>query len=77
MRLRLARLEQLPGAHGELLDDGTEGERGEESQTADDQDHADQQPDEQSTMGREGAGRGREASSWPPTTQQSPWPEQS
>ena len=36
-----------------------ERERGEEGETADDEDHADEQTDEQAAMGREGSGRGR------------------
>ena len=39
--------ESLAGEHQEVLDDGTEGEGGEELQAADDEDDADQQADEQ------------------------------
>ena len=53
---RWNRSEQLACPHRELLDDRAEGECGEEGQAADDQDHADQQADEQTAMGREGAG---------------------
>ena len=42
-----------------MLDDRAERQRGEKSEAADDQDHADQQTDEQPAVGRESAGRGR------------------
>src|SRR3954447_14307463 len=44
---RLVRREQSSGGHREMLDDRAERERGEERQSADDEDHADQQADEQ------------------------------
>ena len=50
-----SRSEELAGEHREMLDDGAERERGEECQTADDQDDADQQADEQAARGRERA----------------------
>src|SRR5262245_24576814 len=53
------RREQRARSHREVLDDGTERERGEEGQAADDDDHAHHQADEQAAGGREGARRGR------------------
>ena len=41
-----------------MLDDRPERERREEGETADDQDHADDEPDEQAAGGRERARRG-------------------
>ena len=49
-------LESRAGEHREVLDDRAEREAGKKVQAADDQDHADQQPDEQRAVGREGAG---------------------
>ena len=43
----------VPGHHGEMLDDRPERERREEREAADDEDHADEQTDEQAAMGRE------------------------
>src|SRR6185437_301592 len=54
-------LEQRVRLHREMLDDRSERERGEECQTADDEDDADNQADEQAAGGREGAGRGGDA----------------
>ena len=52
---------RVPAVHREMLDDGSERERGEEGEAADDQDHADEQADEQAAGGRERAGRGGNA----------------
>src|SRR5262249_38888879 len=54
------RSEKLPGHHGELLDDWAKRERREEGETADDEDHADQQADEQTAMRGEGPRRRRQ-----------------
>src|SRR5262245_47202575 len=54
------RCEQRARGHREMLDDGTERERGEEREAADDDDHAHHQADEQGAGGREGAGRRRD-----------------
>ena len=66
--------EGLAGDHREVLDDRTEREGREEGQAANDQDHADEKPDEQSAMGWEGARRGRDAFSSPPSNLRWPWP---
>src|SRR3989442_14618295 len=42
----------------EMLDDRTQGKRRDERQRAHQDDHADQQPDEQGRVGRQGAGAG-------------------
>ncbi len=42
--------ERCSGRHREMLDDGTERERREVGEAADDQDHADQQADKQSPL---------------------------
>src|ERR1700681_2912681 len=49
--------EQGVGVHREVLHDRSERERREEGETADDQDHADDQADEQSACGRKSPGR--------------------
>src|SRR5882757_5331067 len=54
------RSEQIVGVHREVLDDRPERQRREESETADDQDHADDEADEQATVGRQRAGRRRD-----------------
>src|SRR5262245_21293300 len=54
----LARSEQLPRHHGEVLDDRPECQRREEREAANDQDHPDQEAYEQAAIGRESAGRG-------------------
>ena len=54
------RSERRAGGHREMLDDGSERERREEGEAADDQDHADDQADEQPARGRERAGRRRD-----------------
>src|SRR5580692_286978 len=51
--------EEGVGVHRQVLDDRAERERREEGQTADDQDHADNETDEQPAGRRQGAGRGR------------------
>src|SRR6202158_4187279 len=51
------RSEQGIGVHREVLDDGAERKRREEGETADDQDHADDQADEQAACGRKRPGR--------------------
>src|SRR6185437_784865 len=58
--VRDARSEQGVGVAREMLDDRTERQRREEGQTADDQDHADDEADEQAAGGRQRAGRGRD-----------------
>src|SRR6266404_1037188 len=57
---KCVRSEQGVGVHSEVLDDRPERQRREEGETADDQDHADDQADEQAAGGRQGAGRGRD-----------------
>src|SRR5664279_2230214 len=52
-----SKLEQRASGHREVLDDRPERERREEGQTADYQDHADDQADEEAAGGRECAGR--------------------
>src|SRR5262249_7265704 len=54
------RSEDGAGVHREMFDDGPKRERREEGEAADDQDHADDQADEQSARGREGACRRRD-----------------
>src|ERR1700730_5560940 len=53
------RSEQIAGRHRQRLDDRPERERREEGETADDQDYADDQADEQAARRRQGAGRRR------------------
>src|SRR6516164_5365375 len=53
------RSKQGAGIHRQVLDDRPKRERWEKGETADDQDHADHEPDEQATSGRESAGRWR------------------
>src|SRR6202167_2139196 len=53
------RSEQGVGVHCEMLDDRSERQRREEGETADDQDHADHEADEQATGGRQRASGGR------------------
>ncbi len=53
---KCVRSEQGACGHREVLDDRAERQRREESQAADDQDHADHEADEQSAGGREGTG---------------------
>src|SRR6185295_14645783 len=52
----LVRREGGTGSHREMLDDGSERQRREESKAADDENHADDQADEQTARGRERAG---------------------
>src|ERR1700748_1280369 len=54
-----ARSEQVVGGHREVLDNRAERQRREEGETADDQDDAHHEADEQAAGGRECAGRGR------------------
>src|SRR5438132_12286515 len=56
---KCVRSEQGAGIHREVLDDGSERQRREEGEAADDQDHADDQADEQPTRRRQRAGRRR------------------
>src|SRR5712671_4833949 len=53
---RSNRSEQRVAGHREMLDDGSERERREECQSADDHDHAHDQADKQAAGGREGSG---------------------
>src|SRR5262245_51242687 len=53
------RREQGAGGHREMLGDGSERERREEREAADDHDHADREPNEQAPGGGERAGRRR------------------
>src|SRR5690242_21570685 len=46
--------EQNAGGHCQVLDDGAKSQRREKRQTADDEDHADQQANEQGDRGRAG-----------------------
>src|SRR3984957_838906 len=54
------RSEQGVGVHGEMLDDRPERQRREEGETADDQDHADEEAYQQAAGGRQRAGRRRD-----------------
>src|SRR5689334_2959102 len=54
------RSEYVSGGHREVLDDGSERERREEGEAADDQDHADDETDEQTAGGRERPHRRRD-----------------
>src|SRR6267378_4933978 len=54
---KCGRSEQGVGVASEMLDDRTERERREEGETANDQDHADDEADEQAARGRQRAGR--------------------
>src|SRR5579872_1036564 len=53
------RSERGAGIHRQMLDDRAKRQRREESEAADDEDHADHEADEQTAGGREGAARGR------------------
>src|ERR1700690_3149747 len=50
---------KMSGHHHEMLHDGAERGRRKELQSAHDQDHADDQPDEERIIGREGTGGDR------------------